>query len=162
MTISYPNSLCRKLAPTTFVLLGCKSPWRRSLLPWRRTRRFLLRIFSRSNALLVFGVQGGVMCTSCPTSPDISARDSRLRHSCGDTTSVRTLCTSQAFLTVNTKTTSSCVTERVYCAYLFVSSQHVIFIGGRFSVCPRTRSARRDQPAFKIKSILKGTEYDGG
>ena len=32
----------------------------------------------------------------------------------------------------------------------------------RFSVCPRTRAARRDQPPFKIKSILKGTEYDGG
>ena len=32
----------------------------------------------------------------------------------------------------------------------------------RFSVCPRPRSARRDQPAFRIKSILKGTEYDGG
>lgn len=29
-----------------------------------------------------------------------------------------------------------------------------------FSVCPRPRSARRDQPAFRIKSILKGTEYD--
>ena len=33
---------------------------------------------------------------------------------------------------------------------------------GRFSVCPRTRAARRDQPAFRVKSILKGTEYDGG
>jgi translation initiation factor 2-alpha kinase 4 len=31
----------------------------------------------------------------------------------------------------------------------------------RFSVCPRPRSARRDQPAFRIKSILKGAEYDG-
>ncbi|KAH9994612.1 hypothetical protein BJV77DRAFT_1059858 [Russula vinacea] len=29
-----------------------------------------------------------------------------------------------------------------------------------FSVCPRTRGARRDQPAFRIKSILKGTECD--
>jgi len=29
-----------------------------------------------------------------------------------------------------------------------------------FSVCPRPRSARRDQPAFRIKSILKGAEYD--
>jgi hypothetical protein len=29
---------------------------------------------------------------------------------------------------VNTKITSSCVTERVYCAYLFVSSQHVIIM----------------------------------
>ncbi|KAI0066910.1 Serine/threonine-protein kinase [Artomyces pyxidatus] len=29
-----------------------------------------------------------------------------------------------------------------------------------FSVCPRPRSARRDQPAFKVKSILKGTETD--
>jgi translation initiation factor 2-alpha kinase 4 len=32
----------------------------------------------------------------------------------------------------------------------------------RFSVYPRTRTARRDQPAFRIKSILKGTENDGG
>lgn len=30
----------------------------------------------------------------------------------------------------------------------------------RFSVCPRARAARRDQPAFRIKSVLKGTEYD--
>ncbi|KAF8483387.1 hypothetical protein DFH94DRAFT_307281 [Russula ochroleuca] len=29
-----------------------------------------------------------------------------------------------------------------------------------FSVCPRARAARRDQPAFRIKSILKGTECD--
>ncbi|KAH9956146.1 hypothetical protein BC827DRAFT_1139950 [Russula dissimulans] len=29
-----------------------------------------------------------------------------------------------------------------------------------FSVCPRPRSVRRDQPAFRIKSILKGTECD--
>ncbi|KAA1478685.1 Serine/threonine-protein kinase [Dentipellis sp. KUC8613] len=29
-----------------------------------------------------------------------------------------------------------------------------------FSVYPRPRSARRDQPAFRVKSILKGTEYD--
>jgi len=29
-----------------------------------------------------------------------------------------------------------------------------------FFVCPRPRSARRDQPAFRIKSILKGAEYD--
>lgn len=32
----------------------------------------------------------------------------------------------------------------------------------RFSVCPRTRAGRRDQPAFRIKSVLKGTECDGG
>ena len=91
-------------------------------MPWQRIRQFLLRIFSRSNALLAFGVQDDVMCTSCPTSPDISARDSRLRHSCGDMTSVQTLCTSQVFLTANTKTTSNCVTERVYCMYLLPSS----------------------------------------
>ncbi|KAH7905298.1 kinase-like domain-containing protein [Hygrophoropsis aurantiaca] len=29
-----------------------------------------------------------------------------------------------------------------------------------FAVYPRPRTARRDQPAFKIKSILKGTEYE--
>jgi len=29
-----------------------------------------------------------------------------------------------------------------------------------FSVYPRPRSVRRDQPAFRIKSILKGAEYD--
>jgi translation initiation factor 2-alpha kinase 4 len=31
----------------------------------------------------------------------------------------------------------------------------------RFTVYPRPRTARRDQPAFKVKSILKGTEYEG-
>ena len=39
---------------------------------------------------------------------------------------MQTLCTSQAFLTVNTKTTSSYVTERVYCSYLLASFKHVI------------------------------------
>ncbi|KAL0961127.1 hypothetical protein HGRIS_006101 [Hohenbuehelia grisea] len=29
-----------------------------------------------------------------------------------------------------------------------------------FTVYPRPRSARRDQPAYKVKSLLKGTEYD--
>lgn len=126
MTTLYPNSLCRKLAPTMFVPLGYKSPWKRFFLLWGRTRLFLLRIFSRSNVLLAFGVPGDAMYTLCHTSLDISVRDSRLRHSCGGTTSAQTSCTSQAFLTVNTKTTSSCVTERVYCAYLSTSSQNVI------------------------------------
>jgi translation initiation factor 2-alpha kinase 4 len=31
----------------------------------------------------------------------------------------------------------------------------------RFIVYPRPRATRRDQAAFKIKSVLKGTEYDG-
>jgi hypothetical protein len=31
----------------------------------------------------------------------------------------------------------------------------------RFTVYPRPRSVRRDQPAYKVKSVLKGTEYDG-
>ena len=31
----------------------------------------------------------------------------------------------------------------------------------RFTVCPRPRTGRRDQPAFRIKSILKGSETDG-
>jgi hypothetical protein len=31
----------------------------------------------------------------------------------------------------------------------------------RFTVYPRPRTARREQPAFKVKSILKGTEYEG-
>ena len=30
-----------------------------------------------------------------------------------------------------------------------------------FTVLPRPREMRRDQPAFKVKSILKGTEFDG-
>jgi len=66
------------------------------------------------------------MCTSCPTSPDISARGWKLPHFCGDTISVRTLCTSQVFLTVNMKTIWSCVTERVYCAYLLASCKHIL------------------------------------
>ncbi|KAJ7668466.1 kinase-like domain-containing protein [Mycena polygramma] len=32
--------------------------------------------------------------------------------------------------------------------------------GVLFSVCPRPRTGRRDQLAFKVKSILKGTEYE--
>jgi eukaryotic translation initiation factor 2-alpha kinase 4 len=32
---------------------------------------------------------------------------------------------------------------------------------GRFIVYPRPRTARRDQSAFKVKSVLKGTEYEG-
>src|SRR5260370_12852288 len=126
MTISSPNSLCQKPAATTFVPLGCKSLWRGFLLPWQRIRRFLLRIFSRSSVLLVFGVQDDVMCTLCPTSPDISVRDSRLRHSCGDTTSVQTLCMSQVFSTANTKTTSNCVKEREYSAYLSSPARHTV------------------------------------
>ena len=31
----------------------------------------------------------------------------------------------------------------------------------RFAVYPRPRTARREQLAFKIKSILKGTEWEG-
>jgi hypothetical protein len=31
----------------------------------------------------------------------------------------------------------------------------------RFVVYPRPRATRRDQLAFKIKSVLKGTEYEG-
>jgi translation initiation factor 2-alpha kinase 4 len=30
----------------------------------------------------------------------------------------------------------------------------------RFTLYPRPRTARRDQPAFKIKSVLRGTEYE--
>jgi hypothetical protein len=41
MMTSYLNFLCRKLAVATFVLLGCRFPWRRSSLPWQRTRQFL-------------------------------------------------------------------------------------------------------------------------
>jgi hypothetical protein len=33
--------------------------------------------------------------------------------------------------------------------------------GIRFAIYPRPRTARREQAAFKVKSILKGTEYDG-
>lgn len=54
------------------------------------------------------------MYTSCPTSLDTSVRDSKLPRFCGDTTSVRTLCTSQVFPRVNMKTIWSCVTGRVY------------------------------------------------
>jgi translation initiation factor 2-alpha kinase 4 len=30
----------------------------------------------------------------------------------------------------------------------------------RFTVCPQPRTSRRDQHVFKIKSVLKGTEYE--
>jgi eukaryotic translation initiation factor 2-alpha kinase 4 len=54
-----------------------------------------------------------------------------------------------------------CHREGILCVFapFFLT---VIVTFRRFSVSPRTRAARRDQPAFRIKSILKGTEYDGG
>jgi hypothetical protein len=77
----------------------------------------------------------------CPTSLGISVRDSKSQHFCGDTTSVRTLCTSPVFLMVNMGTIWSCVTERVYCAYLFVSFQH-IFLTFVDSLCVHARVLR--------------------
>ena len=53
-----------------------------------------------------------------------------------------------------------CHREGILCVFVGFLKIHPLNVG-RFSVCPRPRSARRDQPAFKIKSILKGTEYDG-
>jgi eukaryotic translation initiation factor 2-alpha kinase 4 len=53
-----------------------------------------------------------------------------------------------------------CHREGILCVYVDFSQVHPLNVR-RFSVCPRSRSARRDQPAFRIKSILKGTEYDG-
>jgi hypothetical protein len=41
MTTLFLSSLCRNLAATIYVRLGCKFPSRRSSLLWLRTRRFL-------------------------------------------------------------------------------------------------------------------------
>jgi translation initiation factor 2-alpha kinase 4 len=54
-----------------------------------------------------------------------------------------------------------CHREGILCVSVRFLPTHILDVR-RFSVCPRPRSARRDQPAFRIKSILKGSEYDGG
>lgn len=62
------------------------------------------------------------------------------------------------------KITWSCAPERGFCEHYlgFISvtkhSYNPYLI--RFTVYPRPRGARRDQPAFKVKSILKGNEYE--
>lgn len=53
-----------------------------------------------------------------------------------------------------------CHREGILCVFVGFLKTNPLNVR-RFSVCPRPRSARRDQPAFRIKSILKGTEYDG-
>lgn len=37
----------------------------------------------------------------------------------------------------------------------------MLTFGSRFAIYPRPRTGRREQAAFRVKSILKGTEYDG-
>ena len=54
-----------------------------------------------------------------------------------------------------------CHREGILCVFVGFMPTRSLNIR-RFSVCPRPRSVRRDQPAFRIKSILKGAEYDGG
>ena len=60
------------------------------------------------------------------------------------------------------KITSIFVSEKGYCKLLLCSASYRNTYGSscRFTVYPRPRAGRRDQPAFKVKSILKGTEYE--
>ena len=56
------------------------------------------------------------------------------------------------------------VSEREYCKLVlcltFGRNTDALASSCRFTVYPRPRAGRRDQPAFKVKSILKGTEYE--
>jgi eukaryotic translation initiation factor 2-alpha kinase 4 len=53
-----------------------------------------------------------------------------------------------------------CVREGILYGFNQIIGRHTEQILPRFTVYPRPRSGRRDQPAFKVKSVLKGTEYD--
>jgi hypothetical protein len=57
----------------------------------------------------------------------------------------------------------ACASEKAFCKFLFIFMAGSITDGGiaRFTVCPRPRMSKGSQTAFKVKSILTGTEYDG-
>lgn len=54
-----------------------------------------------------------------------------------------------------------CLREGILCVISISKIPTLLLKPFRFAVYPRPRSARRDLPAFKVKSVLKGTEYDG-
>ena len=55
-----------------------------------------------------------------------------------------------------------CAREGILCVLFSpLNLRRLIHDSHRFIVYPRARTARRDQPAFKVKSILKGTEIEG-
>lgn len=49
---------------------------------------------------------------------------------------------------------------KAYCKFSFTHRCTVQLTSVRFIVYPRPRNARRDQPAFKVKSVLKSIEYE--
>jgi hypothetical protein len=55
----------------------------------------------------------------------------------------------------------SSAVERAFCESRSWCGIQWLLSLDRFTVYPRPRTIRREQPAFKVKSILKGTEYEG-
>lgn len=85
---------------------------------------------------------------------------SRSRRCYGRRASARTLCTRLAWR--SRRTISRSARTRGYCETPDVSNMRMTLMAriDRFIVYPRPRTAKRDQPAYKVKSVLKGAEYD--
>lgn len=106
------------------------------------------------------GVPGAVTYMSSLITQDTCKTDWRLLRFCGRTILVPMSCMSQVY-PIPTRKTKNYVLEKVFCesnAGIWEGSGLILI---RFTVYPRPRTGRRDQPAFKVKSILKGTEYEG-
>lgn len=103
------------------------------------------------------------MSTWCRISLATCKIASKLQRCFGNTASAQISCTSQGCRMQNRKITWTRVSAKGSCEFLsptLGSIDHSCLIL-RFTVYPRHRTARRDQPAFKVKSVLKGSEYEG-
>lgn len=57
--------------------------------------------------------------------------------------------------------TEICHREGILCVVVLLIIRFMMLIDYRFTVYPRPRTARREMSDFKVKSVLRGTEYEG-
>ena len=108
------------------------------------------------------GVHGGATYMLCLIIPATCKTGWRLWAIFGNTISALTSCTNPPSRTLRTRVTLTPARGRVFCSCPLISSPYRSNQAvSRFIVYPRPRATRRDQAAFKIKSVLKGTEYEG-
>lgn len=118
--------------------------------------------FSKTAGHTATGAPAAVMSTSFLIRKDACRIALKSLLYSGKTISVRTSCTSLPFIWLSMRTLSSSVPGKEYCASCPLATHLIQLRSSRFIVYPRPRNARRDQPAFKVKSVLKGTEQEGG
>ena len=144
-----------------YALFLFRSLLRRLALPWPCIRGHHWGLLWKKSDHLGSGVQGVVMSMLFPTILVTSKNGWKWYLTCGSTISVPTWCMKQAYQKLITKTISNLcegrysVRSAFLCIILFIN----LIMYGSFTVYPRPRSGR-NLPAFKVKSVLRGTEVD--